>query len=656
MLLPTISQCFVVTAIISHAISFKIGLTTKRCHFGTFRVSMDMDVETTPDIRQTTYNYGKTVTIYRDSEIESSLDNSKTPLIFLPGLDGVGNYSASAVNKLNDKFDVWRLAIRGTDRSTFMELAQFVLKTIDTFDQPVVIMGESFGGLLATYIALRCKKGKISGLVLVNPATSFDRTVWPLLAPIIGNSGRAFPVVGFGALLATAVDFNQFQRIGRKIAGTINSTESAMTLVNTMFDSAKNILDLLPGETLNWRISNWFGTGNYLMAERYDEITVPTLILIGKTDRLLPSRDEGRRLAKLLKNSPKVELKEFDNGHALLEEDFIDIADEIMKSEILITNKDKMEAFLPSEADMKQVDEQFGRILKSFSTVFLSRSTDGTKSLVRGIENIPTGKDGRPVLLVGNHQLYGLDLAPIVKEFITEKQTLIRGLAHPMIMNQGVGSDRSMGKLFAKFGAVEVSPTSIFELLRRNETVMLFPGGIREAIHGRGEEYKLFWPERTDFVRMAGMFDAIIVPFASVGVAESLNIVFDREDMKKLPKLPSFLSNLASGNGTERGGVKLMTARAGVAEDFTPPIIFPKAPERIYFLFDEPIDTRGTNIYNKKECKELYEKVRTKVEESLVTVQRFRTADPYKDFIPRTLYEVASDGKQAPTAPLNIKC
>ena len=38
-----------------------------------------------------------------------------------------------------------------------------------------------------------------------------------------------------------------------------------------------------------------------------------------------------------------------------------------------------------------------------------------------------------------------------------------------------------------------------------------------------------FRPEKVDFVRMAGMFDAIIVPFSSVGIAESVNIFFDKE-------------------------------------------------------------------------------------------------------------------------------
>jgi hypothetical protein len=36
-------------------------------------------------------------------------------------------------------------------------------------------------------------------------------------------------------------------------------------------------------------------------------------------------------------------------------------------------------------------------------------------------------------------------------------------------------------------------PPFRLQLFKRNETVLLFPGGAREALHGKGEEYKLFW-------------------------------------------------------------------------------------------------------------------------------------------------------------------
>lgn len=36
----------------------------------------------------------------------------------------------------------------------------------------------------------------------------------------------------------------------------------------------------------------------------------------------------------------------------------------------------------------------------------------------------------------------------------------------------------------------------------------------------RGEDYKLFWPERGEFVRLAVDSGAIIVPFSAVGIAD----------------------------------------------------------------------------------------------------------------------------------------
>lgn len=36
----------------------------------------------------------------------------------------------------------------------------------------------------------------------------------------------------------------------------------------------------------------------------------------------------------------------------------------------------------------------------------------------------------------------------------------------------------------------------------------------------RGEDYKLFWPENAEFIRMAVDSDAIIVPFSAIGIAD----------------------------------------------------------------------------------------------------------------------------------------
>ena len=52
-------------------------------------------------------------------------------------------------------------------------------------------------------------------------------------------------------------------------------------------------------------------------------------------------------------------------------------------------------------------------------------------------------------------------------------------------------------------------------------------GGVREAYKGKGEEYRIFWPDRAEFVRMAARYGATIVPFAGVGCEDSVNMLLD---------------------------------------------------------------------------------------------------------------------------------
>ncbi|KAJ1400936.1 hypothetical protein B484DRAFT_405887, partial [Ochromonadaceae sp. CCMP2298] len=415
---------------------------------------------------------------------------------------------------------------------------------------------------------------KISRLVLINPATNFDKTLWPTVGPLIAAS------VGASALLATGVEPEQFFRIGREIAARINSSDAAIAEVANMASNLAKLTDFLPAATLRWRLDQWLGVGAYLLSDKLGKITNPTLVLTGSNDRLLPSGTEGRRLQGLIKGV--VEVKRFrGRGHAMMD-GTLDLLHIMQSSKTFAQEEGSLEAVLPSVYDLDEVKPAVDALYRAFSPVFLCRDPT-TNALVSGLGHVPTGEGGRPVLLVGNHQLLGLDLPLIIIEFLKQRGTLVRGLAHPFIFAKpesamsladqlvarsergagrrriglNLGGRRSSGmgqiqeqveptrrglqaqegqgqvregvsdsqsqtasrpsptqELFEKFGAVEVSPMNIFQLMRINATIMLFPGGIREAFHGRGEEYKLFWPEKTDFVRMAAMNDAIIVPFA----------------------------------------------------------------------------------------------------------------------------------------------
>ncbi len=147
---------------------------------------------------------------------------------------------------------------------------------------------------------------------------------------------------------------------------------------------------------------------------------------------------------------------------------------------------------------------------------------------------------------------------------------------------------------------------------------------------------------------MATIMNAIIIPFAGVGIDDSVNIVWDRDDMKRAP---SWLQ----GRNNSMGSRSMPQARAGVVEEISPSLFVPKPTgiERVYFLFQEGIDTQGIDPYNKKESRILYDKVRNQVQDGIDTLKKFREADPYRGFVARAVYEANSGGQQAPTAPLN---
>ena len=53
-----------------------------------------------------------------------------------------------------------------------------------SIERPIYLLGESFGGVVA--LAAAAERGDlVDRIVLVNPATSFPRSVWPRLGPLL---------------------------------------------------------------------------------------------------------------------------------------------------------------------------------------------------------------------------------------------------------------------------------------------------------------------------------------------------------------------------------------------------------------------------------------------------------------------------------------
>jgi hypothetical protein len=77
------------------------------------------------------------------------------------------------------------------------------------------------------------------------------------------------------------------------------------------------------------------------------------------------------------------------------------------------------------------------------SPVFFSTSDDG--EVEEGLSNIPTD---RPVLFVGNHLYFGVELSLVVGELLKQRNLLVRGLAHPFLFKTGTEEELQVSLLF----------------------------------------------------------------------------------------------------------------------------------------------------------------------------------------------------------------
>jgi hypothetical protein len=116
------------------------------------------------------------------------------------------------------------------------------------------------------------------------------------------------------------------------------------------------------------------------------------------------------------------------------------------------------------------------------SPVFFSTSENG--EILQGLSNIPTD---RPIMLVGYHMLLGIELGVLISEVFKETNILLRGLAHPGIVEREYEGERqpdpSHGDSARLFGAVPSYGRTMYKLLKHGSSTLLYPGGTREALH-----------------------------------------------------------------------------------------------------------------------------------------------------------------------------
>ncbi|KAL7612766.1 hypothetical protein Lser_V15G06709 [Lactuca serriola] len=579
---------------------------------------------------------------------ETPLPNSPV-LLFLPGMDGLGLGLILHHKSLKKVFEVRCLHIPVQDRTPFEDLVTFVEETLKFEhalfpNRPIYLVGDSFGGCLALAVAARNPAIDLV-VILSNPATSFDRSQLQPLFPALEVMPDTLHVTIPYLLSFVMGDPLKMAMVTAETSLTPNVGKVADNLT-ALLPRLSGLSDIIPRSTLLWKLKLLKSAAAYTNS-RLHAVKAEVLVLASGKDNMLPSSNEAQRLSKTLQNCKICYFK--DNGHTLLLEDGINLLT-IIKGRLKYRRTwkhDFVKDFIPpSMLEYKSALGGNGWFQIATSPVMFSTLEDGR--IVRGLSGIP---DEGPVLLVGYHMLMGLELAPIILEFLREKNVMVRGVAHPELFKMNSTNELpefSYVDLMKVFGALPVTPTNLFKLFSSKSFALLYPGGAREALHRKGEEYKLFWPDEPEFVRMAAKFGATIIPFGSVGEDDITELVLDYDDMMKIP----ILNNYIKKSNEEAINVRAeMDGEVGNQDLFLPGLV-PKVPGRFYYLFGKPIQTKGKEkmLKDRENAKELYMEIKSEVEKSMAYLIKKREEDPYRGIVNRLVNQpILTPVHQVPT-------
>jgi 1-acyl-sn-glycerol-3-phosphate acyltransferase len=241
---------------------------------------------------------------------------------------------------------------------------------------------------------------------------------------------------------------------------------------------------------------------------------------------------------------------------------------------------------------------------------------DLSQPYVSGLQTLPG--DGR-FLLVGNHTQFIGGEVLLIPHFVRRAiGTRVRPLA-----DRRFGQNPRFGRdLMTAYGGVIGAPETARELMRHNETILVFPGGGREIAKFKGEEYTLNWRGRSGFARIAVENNYPIVPVGLVGGDDVYKSLVSRDSA--LGRLSQTISTGLAGNAD-----MAMPLMRGIG-----PTLIPR-PQRMYLHFGEPIDTTKPK---RESTQNWVASVRKSTQQSLETILTdllaIRAEDPFRELNP----------------------
>lgn len=174
--------------------------------------------------------------------------------------------------------------------------------------------------------------------------------------------------------------------------------------------------------------------------------------------------------------------------------------------------------------DLLQVDNAF---VEKFSPFLEGLYKYYFRCEVEGEDNVPEGK----ALYVGNHNgLLTFEVLMLFyfwwKRYGNTRRAV--GLAHTIALDNPF-----FRWILPKIGAIPADPELAFEALEKNFSLLVYPGGEKEAFRPYKLKDKVEFYQRKGFIRLALRAKVPIVPIVSIGAHESYVILHRGEEIAK---------------------------------------------------------------------------------------------------------------------------
>ncbi len=226
-------------------------------------------------------------------------------IVLVPGLDGTALLFYRQIPLLADRFNVVAFPLPDDATATMESLVdELALLIEEVAPEGAVLLGESFGGALAMSTAL-ARPELVSGLVIIN---SF---------PWLHKRIQLF----VGRVLMAAVPWAAMPYIRRGTEARIHSTH---TNSEDLAEFHERMLQIgRDGYRRRLTVLR-----HYDIRQRLAELAVPTLLLAGDQDRLLPSARWARYMATRIPGAQMKVLEGF--GHVCLITHDLDLREHVV--------------------------------------------------------------------------------------------------------------------------------------------------------------------------------------------------------------------------------------------------------------------------------------------------------------------------------------